>query len=559
MKIKFNKKQAAELSCLFEEPFNFSSSNLRFQSFFEINLHKYPESDLKVLENQVHEKLDIRGMKAHAVDLKIWFAISQDPEYAKSTKIRSLDKAPDVFYLRMKDMPRKHIYKNIADGDESRRVAYFVERIKYTSADKYMQAHITFHLAYILNGVVCEQTLSMYADQVTGKTCDTCLAEFRFSFENSIIRDDYEFEVSRYETIVEQIGTQFLGSGLADDEDVDGNNSGGDSWWRRTQVIRLDKDGEKAKVVIDIVKEEDKETRKAKNTHISSSFWNSRKDEDGEVEESTQIEIPVHPYVTIFDLRRHMRLRTHIGNLEEYIYNESIREKLVIPDEHQMIVDCLLEESQITFQDVVANKSGGIIILSQGPPGTGKTLTAEIYAEALKRPLYTVQCSQLGLDSGTLEKNLIKVLMRGKRWDAVTLLDEADVYVHQRGTDLEQNAIVGVFLRILEYHTGVLFLTTNRGDLVDDAILSRCTVRIPYDVPTPENQKKIWCSLSSANGVGFSAEQIDEIVAVHNDLSGRDIKNLLKLSLLIFKDAKKIDSGAISKMRIYKATTKVQN
>src|SRR3546814_2642760 len=55
-------------------------------------------------------------------------------------------------------------------------------------------------------------------------------------------------------------------------------------------------------------------------------------------------------------------------------------------------------------------------------------------------------------------------------------LDEADVYIRCRDNDLEHNAIVAEFLRTLEYFNGLLFMTTNRINDVDDAILSRCKI-----------------------------------------------------------------------------------
>ena len=58
------------------------------------------------------------------------------------------------------------------------------------------------------------------------------------------------------------------------------------------------------------------------------------------------------------------------------------------------------------------------------------------------------------------------------------LLDEADVFVLERGLDLVQNAIVAEFLRTLEYFDGLLFLTTNRMNGVDEAILARCAAVI---------------------------------------------------------------------------------
>lgn len=48
-------------------------------------------------------------------------------------------------------------------------------------------------------------------------------------------------------------------------------------------------------------------------------------------------------------------------------------------------------------------------------------------------------------------------------WGAVLLLDEADVYLERRSiNDLMRNSLVSIFLRLLEYFQGILFLTTNR-------------------------------------------------------------------------------------------------
>ena len=127
----------------------------------------------------------------------------------------------------------------------------------------------------------------------------------------------------------------------------------------------------------------------------------------------------------------------------------------------------------------------------------------------------------------------MKILQRASRWDAIMLLDEADVYVHERGNDLIQNAIVGVFLRVLEYHSSVLFLTSNRPDLVDDAIASRCVARINYKYPSKENQVKIWKVLAKVSSIKISKKEYVAFAEKHPHISGRDVKNLLKLASLI--------------------------
>jgi AAA+ superfamily predicted ATPase len=104
---------------------------------------------------------------------------------------------------------------------------------------------------------------------------------------------------------------------------------------------------------------------------------------------------------------------------------------------------------------------------------------------------------------------------------------------------LIQNAIVGVFLRVLEYHASVLFLTTNRPDLVDDAIASRCVARIDYKYPNKEDQVKIWEILSEGSDITIAPEEINKFTEKNKEVSGRDIKNLLKLAMLITQNTKK--------------------
>jgi SpoVK/Ycf46/Vps4 family AAA+-type ATPase len=56
----------------------------------------------------------------------------------------------------------------------------------------------------------------------------------------------------------------------------------------------------------------------------------------------------------------------------------------------------------------------------------------------------------------------------------VVLIDEADIFLEKRTTtQIDRNAVVGTFLRVLEYYNGVLFLTTNRVHDFDEAFYSR--------------------------------------------------------------------------------------
>lgn len=78
-------------------------------------------------------------------------------------------------------------------------------------------------------------------------------------------------------------------------------------------------------------------------------------------------------------------------------------------------------------------------------------------------------------------------------WKAVLLMDEADVFLEQRGyREVERNAMVGVMLRLLEYYQGILFLTSNRVQTFDAAFYSRITVALRYDALDLNARISIW-------------------------------------------------------------------
>lgn len=143
--------------------------------------------------------------------------------------------------------------------------------------------------------------------------------------------------------------------------------------------------------------------------------------------------------------------------------------------------------------DFVRNKGEGQIFLLHGKPGVGKTTTAECVAEITRRPLLSLTCGDLGMEPDMVEKQLMKWLKLATSWEAILLLDEADVYLESRiSQDLQRNTLVSIFLRALEYYQGLLFLTTNRVGTFDDAFVSRIHVVIHYPDFTNGQRAQIW-------------------------------------------------------------------
>ncbi|GAA6041757.1 hypothetical protein JCM8097_008316 [Rhodosporidiobolus ruineniae] len=173
----------------------------------------------------------------------------------------------------------------------------------------------------------------------------------------------------------------------------------------------------------------------------------------------------------------------------------------------------LVEQKPKVVADLIEGKGGGLVVALHGPPGTGKTLTAEAVAEG---------------------------------GGAVLLIDEADVFLEERQrTDVGRNAMVSVFLRMLEHHSGVLFLTTNRIRSIDEAFLSRFSLAITLPALDKSSRKLIYSHFLALAGVGIegaresataapndgksniSAKYLDKI-AGYAGFNGRQIKNIVR-------------------------------
>ncbi|CAG5181911.1 uncharacterized protein ALTATR162_LOCUS9897 [Alternaria atra] len=132
-----------------------------------------------------------------------------------------------------------------------------------------------------------------------------------------------------------------------------------------------------------------------------------------------------------------------------------------------------------------------------------------------------------------VEKYLESALYVGSTWDCVVLLDEADVFLKERTKmGLQRNALVSVFLRVLEYYDGILILTTNRIGTFDEAFKSRIQLALHYP---PLDRDGRWEVLRNfVQSLSEAGENIDnkeiskklDILARYK-LNGRQIRNTI--------------------------------
>lgn len=243
-------------------------------------------------------------------------------------------------------------------------------------------------------------------------------------------------------------------------------------------------------------------------------------------------EVPVLPFIKCYNLDMYCDCLVHVDDIEDYVYDKSLRDKLILPQSHKELLDILVNNASILKGDIISNKGNGTVVILEGPPGCGKTLTTEVYSELMEKPLYKISSGQLGVDAKDMDNNLYEVLRRASRLGCILLIDECETFVRKRGNDLIQNAIITTFLRKIEYFDGIMFLTSNKIKDIDDAILSRCIAAIKYEPPTEENAKKIWRVLAKQFDLydQVNDELINILVKVFPNAVGRDIKELLKLT-----------------------------
>ncbi len=352
------------------------------------------------------------------------------------------------------------------------------------------------------------------ANDIANRTIPEMLSEFGYFKECAEFKREYETHVIQFWNIQPRFGAQFIAREAA--FVIDKND--------RVDVIKFSP-ATLAKCVND-----EESIERSIEMAADSTFWREAGAESGFEK------IPLHCYIYVFHLEWHKNIWVHVQHLTEYRYNPALRDKLILPKHHRDLIDILTSDMNVLMEDIVEGKSGGTTILCKGAPGLGKTLTAEVYSEVVRKPLYRVHSGQLGTTAASVEQHLSATLRRAARWNAILLLDEADVYIRCRDNDLEHNAIVAEFLRTLEHFNGLLFMTTNRINDVDDAILSRCIATIEYTLPPKEDAIRLWKSLATQFQADLSNDLIENLSNTYSKASGRDIKELLKLTSRFCKE-----------------------
>lgn len=235
----------------------------------------------------------------------------------------------------------------------------------------------------------------------------------------------------------------------------------------------------------------------------------------------------VLPVIRFFDLKAKIFKYGWVEGIEKRQFYSNL-DQLVLEERNKKLLLALMESKQVYKKDFNQHQKPATIILAQGPPGTGKTATAQQIAEKYEKVIYTLETFELGNNLSTIELNLSKVMQRVKRWDAILLFDEADIYLQERDAhDLTRSAIVGVFLRVFDTFPGYIFLTTNRVEVLEGALRNRLSLNLKFNDLGEGQRSHIWLTYKKLLDLNLSNEALESLANL--PLNGREIRNKANL------------------------------
>ncbi|KAI1143267.1 P-loop containing nucleoside triphosphate hydrolase protein [Hypoxylon sp. FL0543] len=243
------------------------------------------------------------------------------------------------------------------------------------------------------------------------------------------------------------------------------------------------------------------------------------------------------PFTLGYSLGRKQWCRFFVDYIRDVEWNPNAWDSLVLPEKEKHLLRALISSHAYRKKprDSMQQKGKGLVVLLHGTPGSGKTLTAETAAEGTRKALVSTSVGELSKGgnwvsgSASFEKELKKVLQYATIWQAVVLLDEADVFLEARKDvgSSERNALVAVFLKELEYFGGIVFLTTNRVNSFDIAMKSRIHLSLSYMPPETEVRRRIWSHCLKSVPVDAKEIDVDRTAEflMAAKLNGREIAN----------------------------------
>jgi hypothetical protein len=199
------------------------------------------------------------------------------------------------------------------------------------------------------------------------------------------------------------------------------------------------------------------------------------------------------------------------------------------------------QQTLLVEWDMKKHALPGFRTLFYGPSGTGKTLTASLLGKEFNRPVYRIDLSQVvSKYIGETEQNLEKIFNQAENKDWILLFDEADALFGKRtstksSNDRYANQEVSYLLQRVERFNGLVILTSNFKNNIDDAFLRRFNSIIKFSKPTMEERIKLWTNTIPKN-VTVANNLINQLAASYELTGAQIVGAIMHASLLALEE-----------------------
>lgn len=179
----------------------------------------------------------------------------------------------------------------------------------------------------------------------------------------------------------------------------------------------------------------------------------------------------------------------------------------------------------------------GYRALFYGPPGTGKTLTACLLGKELHKKVFRIDLSSVvSKYIGETEKNLEKIFLQAENKGWLLLFDEADALFGKRtqaksSNDRYANQEVSYLLQRIEAFDGLVILTSNFKNNIDEAFLRRFNAVVSFLKPGFEERLQLWKN-SIPNAVSLAEDIQIDAIAKSYELTGAQIVSVVTYACL---------------------------
>lgn len=136
--------------------------------------------------------------------------------------------------------------------------------------------------------------------------------------------------------------------------------------------------------------------------------------------------------------------------------------------------------------------------LFYGPPGTDKNLTAALLGKDTGRDVYRIDLSLVvSKYIGETEKNLANIFDQAQHKGWILFFDEADALFGKRrmtrtSNDRHANQQISFLLQRIETFAGVVILSMNQRDDVNEAFARRFQQIVYFPMPGPKERLRLW-------------------------------------------------------------------